>query len=237
MITRFAGVIMQWFPVCGAGRVAWVRFDLLILDNDGVLVDSEPIANGVLAGLLTECGHPTTYEDSVRDYLGGTLRLVREIVEPRLGRPLPEDFEARYHERLFARMRTELTIVAGVVAALDAIDLPMCVASSGTRERIETALATVGLLSRFDGRIFSAEDVARGKPYPDLFLYAAERMGAEPERCLVVEDSPHGVAAAKAARMTVVGYAGLTPAERLTDADIVIAQMADLPQSTPLSCA
>lgn len=209
-----------------------MRFDLLILDNDGVLVDSEPIANQVLAELLTECGHPTTYEESVRDYLGGTLRLVRDIVEPRLGRPLPADFEDRYHERLFARMRAELTAVAGVVAALEAIEhLPPCVASSGTHERIETALAAVELLARFAGRIFSAEDVARGKPYPDLFLYAAERMRAEPERCLVVEDSPHGVAAAKAARMTVIGYAGLTPAERLAGADTVIKRMAELPEA------
>jgi HAD superfamily hydrolase (TIGR01509 family) len=206
-----------------------MRVDLLILDNDGVLVDSEPIANRVLAELLTECGHPTTYEESVRDYLGGTLRLVREIVEPRRCGPLPADFDDRYHERLFARMRAELTAVAGVPAALDAIGVPTCVASSGTHERIRTALATVGLLARFDGRIFSADDVARGKPYPDLFLYAAERMGAEPERCLVVEDSPHGVAAAKAARMRVIGYAGLTPAERLAGAESVIADMADLP--------
>ena len=207
------------------------RFDLLILDNDGVLVDSEPMANRVLAELLTECGHPTTYEDCVRHYLGGTLRLVREMVEPRLGRPLPADFEARYHDRLFALMRAELTVVTGVPAVLDAVDaagLPMCVASSGTHERIETTLAAVGLLARFAGRIFSAEEVPRGKPYPDLFLYAAERMGAEPERCLVIEDSPHGVAAAKAARMTVIGYAGLTPAERLAGADMVIARMADL---------
>jgi HAD superfamily hydrolase (TIGR01509 family) len=209
-----------------------VRFDLLILDNDGVLVDSEPIANRVLAGLLTEYGYPTTYEDCLRDHLGGTLRLVRERVEPLLGWPLPEDFEARYHERLFARMPTELAAVAGVVAALDAIDMPMCVASSGTHERIETTLATVGLFGRFSGRVFSAEDVGRGKPYPDLFLYAAERMGVAPERCLAVEDSPHGVAAAKAARMTVIGYAGLTPEERLAGAgaDAVIACMADLPE-------
>jgi HAD superfamily hydrolase (TIGR01509 family) len=151
------------------------------------------------------------------------------MVEPRLERPLPADFDGCYHERLFARMRAELTVVAGVVAALDTIDLPMCVASSGTHERIETALATVGLLARFDGRIFSAEDVPHGKPNPDLFLYAAERMGAEPARCLVVEDSPHGVAAAKTAGMSVIGYAGLTPAERLAAADTVIGSMAHLP--------
>jgi HAD superfamily hydrolase (TIGR01509 family) len=218
-----------------------VRFDLLILDNDGVLVDSEPIANDVLAGLLTECGCPTTYEESVRVYLGGTLRLVRQIVEPRLGGPLPADFEERYHRRLFARMRTELTAVEGVVPALDALsadgDLPMCVASSGTHERIERTLATVGLLARFQGRIFSAQDVPRGKPYPDLFSYAAARMGADPARCLVVEDSPHGVAAAKAAGMTVIGYAGLTPAARLADADIVVERMADLPNAIRFSTA
>ena len=208
-----------------------MRFDLLILDNDGVLVDSEPIANNVLAELLTECGHPTTYEESVRDHLGGTLRLVREVVEPRLGRPLPADFEDRYHRRLFERMRTELTAVKGVVEALDAIDLPMCVASSGTHERIERALTTVGLFGRFQGRIFSAQDVTRGKPYPDLFRHAAERMGAEPTRCLVLEDSPHGVTAAKAAGMTVIGYTGLTPAARLADADMVIERMAALPNA------
>lgn len=215
-----------------------MRFDLLILDNDGVLVDSEPIANRVLAELLTECGHPTTYQESVRDYLGGTLRLVREIVEPRLGGPLPADFEDRYHERLFGRMRAELTVVKGVVAALDDLlidgDLPMCVASSGTHERIETSLTTVGLFARFQGRIFSAQDVPRGKPYPDLFEYAARRMGAKPGRCLVVEDSPHGVTAAKAAGMIVIGYAGLTPAERLVDADIVIEHMSDLPYTIRL---
>jgi HAD superfamily hydrolase (TIGR01509 family) len=212
-----------------------MRFDLLILDNDGVLVDSEPIANRVLAELLTGYGWPTTYDEAVRDYMGGTLRRVREIVEPRLGRPLPADFEDSYHERLFDRMRTELTVVNDVMAALDRIDLPMCVASSGTHERIETALTTVGLLTRFQGRIFSAQDVPRGKPHPDLFLYAAERMGAEPGRCLVVEDSPYGVTAAKRAGMTVIGYAGLTPAERLAEADIVIERMADLPDTIRLS--
>jgi HAD superfamily hydrolase (TIGR01509 family) len=200
-----------------------------------VLVDSEPIANRVLAELLSGYGWPTTYEEAVRDYMGGTLRRVREIVEPRLGRPLPADFEDSYHERLFARMRTELTVVKGVVAALDQIDLPMCVASSGTHERIETALSTVGLFDRFRGRIFSAQDVPRGKPHPDLFLYAAERMGAEPGRCLVVEDSPYGITAAKKAGMTVIGYAGLTPAERLADADIVLEHMADLPDTIRLS--
>jgi HAD superfamily hydrolase (TIGR01509 family) len=203
--------------------------DLLILDNDGVLVDSEPIANRVLAGLLTEYGDPTTYEETVGRYMGTNLAYVRQVVEAKLGHALPAELERRYHDELFARMRTELTTVAGIEAALDAIDLPTCVASSGTHERIEVALQTVGLYDRFAGRIFSSQDVERGKPYPDLFLHAAEHMGAAPAASVVVEDSPYGVEAAKAAGMTVIGYAGMTPAERLTDADRVITTMTDLP--------
>lgn len=204
------------------------RIDLLILDNDGVLVDSEPIANRILAELLTECGHPTSYEDSVREYMGGTLERVREAVRAR-GGALPADFEDRYHRRLLARMRAELTPVPGVREALDAIDLPRCVASSGTHERIATALRVTGLYERFAGRIFSAQDVPRGKPHPDLFLHAAAAMAADPAGCLVVEDSPLGVAAARAAGMAVVGYAGMTPAGRLAGADTVITEMAGLP--------
>jgi HAD superfamily hydrolase (TIGR01509 family) len=204
------------------------RFDLVIFDNDGVLVDSEPIANQVLADLLTGYGRPTTFEDSVNTYLGGTLQHVREIVEPGLGRPLPADFEDSYHERLFARIRTELTAVPGVREALDEIGLPVCVASSGAHPRIEMTLKTVGLYDRFAGRIFSADDVSRGKPFPDLFLHAAEQCGTAPDRCVVIEDSPYGVTAGKAAGMTVIGYAGVTPAERLAAADLIITSMAEL---------
>jgi beta-phosphoglucomutase-like phosphatase (HAD superfamily) len=161
-------------------RLGSTIVSLLILDNDGVLVDSEPIANRVLAALLTEYGEPTTYEATVAAYMGTNLAYVREVVEPRLGRALPPDFEDRYHGELFDRMRTDLVAVPGVESALDAIDRPTCVASSGTHERIELALRTVGLYDRFAGRIFSSQDVRRGKPYPDLFLHAADRMGADP---------------------------------------------------------
>ena len=202
---------------------------LLILDNDGVLVDSEPIANLTLAALLTEYGDPITYEEAVARYMGTSLAHVREVVEAKLQRALPADFVRRYHDELFARLRSELTSVPGVEAALDAIDLPTCVASSGTHERIELTLKTVGLYDRFAGRLFSAQDVERGKPFPDLFLHAAERMGTEPADSIVVEDSPYGVEAAKAAGMAVVGYAGLTPPSRLAGADRVITTMADLP--------
>lgn len=204
-------------------------FELLILDNDGVLVDSEPIANRVLSKLLTEYGDPTTFEETVERYMGTSLTHVREVVEAKLGHPLPADLEDRYHDELFARMRAELRPINGIEAALDAIDLPTCVASSGTHERIEFALKTTGLYPRFAGRLFSSQDVERGKPFPDLFLYAARHLGAEPAACVVVEDSPYGVQAAKAAGMTVIGYAAMTPAERLVDADTLITTMADLP--------
>jgi HAD superfamily hydrolase (TIGR01509 family) len=195
------------------------RFDLVIFDNDGVLVDSEWHANGILADLLTEFGLPCTREDCIRDYLGSTLARVRDVAEARLGRPLPCELEDRYHDRLFEAFRTSLTAVPGVMDAIERIALPTCVASSGTHERIRLALATAGLLGRFAGRIFSAEDVANGKPEPDLFLHAARRLGVAPERCAVVEDSPLGVQAANRAGMVALGFARIiTPAARLRDA-------------------
>jgi HAD superfamily hydrolase (TIGR01509 family) len=194
------------------------RFDLVIFDNDGVLVDSEWHANGILADLLTEFGLPCTREDCVRDYMGSTLARVREIAESRLGRPLPAQLEERYHARLFEAFRTRLTAVPGVTGALARIDVPRCVASSGTHERIRLALGATGLLAQFEGRIFSADDVARGKPAPDLFLHAAARLGVAPHRCAVIEDSPLGIEAANRAGMVAFGFARVTPPERLREA-------------------
>lgn len=191
------------------------RFDLIIFDNDGVLVDSEWHANGILADLLCEAGLPSTRESCIAEYMGSSMKLVREMAEGRLGRPLPADLEDRYHERLFETFRTQLTAIPGVGAALDRIATPTCVASSGTHERIRLALTTTGLLPRFHGRIFSAQDVARGKPEPDLFLHAAKTLGIRPERCAVIEDSPLGVDAANRAGMTAFGFARMMPAARL----------------------
>lgn len=206
------------------------RFDLVIFDNDGVLVDSEALANGVLAGLLTDAGWAVTAEDCIRDFMGGTLARVREVAEARLGVPLPVGFEDDYHRLLFDAFDTSLVAVAGVAEALDGLDLPTCVASSGSHERIRRALTRTGLLDRFEGRIFSADDVAHGKPAPDLFLHAAASLGTEPARCAVVEDSPLGVEAANAAGMTAFGHAALTPTERLAAATGgTFTSMADLP--------
>lgn len=205
-------------------------FQLVIFDNDGVLVDSEPIAARVLAGLLTRHGLPTEPRDAMREFIGSPMDRVRRISEERLGHPLPEDFERDYHEPLFERFRKELEPVEGVKEALGQIDLPRCVASSGSPERIRLSLQLVGLWEQFTGRAFSTEEVERGKPAPDLFLHAAAVLGAEPGRCAVIEDSPLGIEAANAAGMISFGFAGQTPAERLADArGGVFSRMSELP--------
>ncbi|HEY1332275.1 MAG TPA: HAD family hydrolase [Actinomycetota bacterium] len=203
--------------------------ELVIFDNDGVVVDSELLANRVLSDLLTESGHPTTVEECIRDYLGGTLPGVHAIIRERTGRELPTDFDDAYHRRLFEAFDTSLRPVPGIREVLDALAVPFCLASSGTMKRIVRSLTVAGLLDRFDGRIFSAEQVAHGKPAPDLFLYAASAMGVPPSGCIVIEDSPNGVAAARAAGMRVLGFAGVTPAERLTGADATFEGMSRLP--------
>ncbi|MGV9962934.1 HAD family hydrolase [Streptomyces olivaceus] len=209
-----------------------MRYDLVIFDNDGVLVDSEPISNRLLAGYLTELGHPTSYEDSLRDYMGAAMHRVHDLVLERTGRRLPGDFDDVFHGRVFAAFERELEPVPGAVGALEKLaadGVAYCVASSGSHERIRVGHRKTGLDRWFDdGRIFSSQDVGRGKPAPDLFLYAAERMGVAPARCVVVEDSPLGVQAAVAAGMDVYGFTGMTPAARLAGATRLFGDMGDL---------
>ncbi|MEU9737346.1 HAD family hydrolase [Streptomyces sp. NPDC048002] len=209
-----------------------MRYDLVIFDNDGVLVDSEPISNRLLAAYLTELGHPTTYEESLRDYMGSAMHRVHDLVEERTGTRLPADFDDVFHARVFAAFERELKPVHGaeeVLAKLTADGVPYCLASSGSHERIRVGHRTTGL-SRWFGEelIFSSQDVGRGKPAPDLFLYAAERMGVAPERCAVVEDSPLGVQAAVAAGMDVYGFTAMTPASRLAGATALFGDMGEL---------
>ena len=206
-------------------------WQLVIFDNDGVLVDSERLANEVLANILTELWRPTTFEECVATYLGGTIERVRERVEAESGRPLPAGFEDRYHRELFAAFDDGLTAVPGAADVLEHVSktsLKYCVASSGTHQRIERTLQRVGLWPHFAGRVFSAEDVAHGKPAPDLFLHAARTLKTDPAETVVVEDSPLGVEAARAAGMKVIGFAAVTPADRLAGATIVVATMAEL---------
>ncbi|GAA4066017.1 HAD family hydrolase [Streptomyces shaanxiensis] len=209
-----------------------MRYDLVIFDNDGVLVDSEPISNRLLAEYLTELGHPTSYEDSIRDYMGSAMHRIHDLIEERTGQRLPADFDDVFHVRVFAAFERELKAVDGaadVVARLAEGGVPYCVASSGSHERIRVGHRTTGLDRWFDdGRIFSSQDVGRGKPAPDLFLYAAERMGVAPARCVVVEDSPLGVQAAVAAGMDVLGFTAMTPVGRLEGATRLFSDMGEL---------
>ncbi|MFE7173353.1 HAD family hydrolase [Streptomyces sp. NPDC057616] len=209
-----------------------MRYDLVIFDNDGVLVDSEPISNRLLAAYLTELGHPTSYEESLRDYMGSAMHRVHDLVEERTGRKLPADFDDVFHARVFAAFERDLEPVAGAVELLEKLaadGVPYCVASSGSHERIRVGHRKTGLDRWFDEeRVFSSQDVGRGKPEPDLFLYAAARMGVAPERCVVVEDSPLGVQAANAAGMDVYGFTAMTPAERLTGATQLFGDLGEL---------
>ncbi|MGW1377640.1 HAD family hydrolase [Streptomyces sp. NPDC002446] len=213
-----------------------MRYDLVIFDNDGVLVDSEPISNSLLADYLTELGFPTSYEESIRDYMGSAMHRIHELIMERTGQRLPDDFDEVFHGRVFAAFERELQPVAGVTAMLEKLaadGVPYCVGSSGSHERIRVGHRKTGLDRWFtDGRIFSSQDVGRGKPAPDLFLHAAREMAVAPERCVVVEDSPLGVRAAVAAGMDVYGFTGMTPAEKLTGAGAngLFGHMAELPE-------
>lgn len=183
-------------------------FDLLVFDCDGVLIDSEPIANRIHAAALTALGYPLTPEECVRRFTGMTDRAMYDAIEAERGAPLPADHDARVKRLIEAAYRSELRAIPGVAEMLARLELPLCVASSSRPEKLRLGLELTGLWDRFAPHVFSAASVARGKPAPDLFLYAAERMGAAPARCLVVEDSVAGVTAARAAGMAVFGFKG-----------------------------
>jgi HAD superfamily hydrolase (TIGR01509 family) len=189
--------------------------ELVIFDCDGVLVDSEKIAVKIDAVMLAELGWPMPEEEVVERFVGRSYADMAVAIEQHLGRPLPPDWDGPYRALYREAFDRELTAVDGVVGALDALDavpLPMCVASSTSHSGLRHTLGLTGLYERFEGRVFSAADVSRGKPAPDLFLHAARTLGVAPERCAVVEDSRYGVEAARAAGMRAFGYAGgLTP--------------------------
>ena len=205
---------------------------LVIFDCDGVLVDSEVLTTKVEVALLAEYGWNTTPAEVIELFLGRSDSYMLAEVERRVGRELPDWLE-RYNNERNKAFRDELTTVEGVVDAIDHLEsagFTTCVASSGTHEKMRFTLGLTGLWDRFEGRIFSATQVEHGKPAPDLFLFAAAQMGRTPSGCVVVEDSPAGVAAARAAAMTCVAYASeyVDPAV-FADASAVITSMSDLP--------
>jgi HAD superfamily hydrolase (TIGR01509 family) len=173
-------------------------------------------------------------EECMRTFVGRSAASALDTIAERLGGPVPAGFAADWDALLFGEFGRGVVPVAGVVAALDALQaagVPTCVASSGTHEKIRFTLGLTGLYERFAGRIFSVGDVARGKPAPDLFLHAAGRMGVPPAQCAVVEDSRYGVEAARAAGMRAFGYAGgLAPKGALAGPQtIVFEDMRELP--------
>ena len=184
---------------------------LVIFDCDGVLIDSEPIALAVLADFLAEAGIAIDQEGVARRFLGRSLTSVRETVRNEFGLEIDETFLTRMRDVLYSRFRAELRPIGGIPAVLAGFSkagIDWCVASSSQRERVELCLRATGLIDHFAPHIFSATMVARGKPAPDLFLYAAQAMGYSPEQCLVIEDSPSGIEAARAAGMQVIAFTG-----------------------------
>jgi len=220
--------------VSGAARSSAADESLLVIfDCDGVLVDSEPISNGVLAEMLGEQGLTLSLAEARARFQGLLLSQVLERAERMLGHPLPAGWLDEYVERRAAVFAAELRALDGaaeLVHALVAAGVAVCVASQGSLRKTERSLALTGLETLFAASArFSAEQVPRGKPAPDLFLLAAERMGFAPERCVVVEDTPSGVTAARRAGMTVYGLAADGDAQALAEAGaIVVHALAEL---------
>ena len=186
---------------------------LVIFDCDGVLIDSEPIANRVLQRQLEAAGLAMGHEEVMKTFVGRTRDGCIEMAGRMLGRPLPADFGAAWDAALFEALAREVKPVEGITEVLDGLRLPWCVASNGEPDRMRLALRAAGLLDRVGDRLFSAKQVARPKPAPDLFLHAARAMGHLPATCAVVEDTPTGVKAAAAAGMRVFGYVGAAHAD------------------------
>ncbi len=183
-----------------------LRFDAIIFDFDGVIADSEILANRVLAEIVTGLGRPISVDDALDRYMGKRMPDLIAAIENDLGRPLAADFAQNLQASTLNRFRTDLREVSGAGAFIAAHTTKRCIASSSSRERLALSLEVLGLADHFDGRVFSADDVARGKPHPDLFLMAAERLNTRPSDCLVIEDSRGGVQAGLAAGMTVMGF-------------------------------
>lgn len=186
-----------------------MTFQAVIFDFDGVVADSEVRANECLAESLTAIGLPTSYEDSLRRYCGHNWQETERRIVQQLGAPLPDDFRQQHRERAKLKFADGFCAVAGVADFLaQLVAVPRAIASSSQPDYIQRSLDGFGLASHFGPHIYSADGWARGKPYPDIYLAAAEGLGVDPVSCLALEDSPIGARAAVAAGMTVIGFCG-----------------------------
>lgn len=185
-----------------------MKFEALIFDCDGVLIDSEILVCRIAAEELTKLGYSITTEQVIQRFAGRPDHEMRAEIEHEWGRPIPEGYRESVNARTVESYATELKIMPRLMEALDQIDLPVCVASSSFPEKLRLGLETVGLYERFMPNVVSATLVARGKPEPDVFLFAAGWMKTSPKKCLVLEDSVAGVTAGVRAGMHVLGFAG-----------------------------
>lgn len=211
--------------------------DLVIFDCDGVLVDSEPISISVLVEAITAAGVEMDEKTAYERFLGTSLASTCEILEAEYGLKFGREQLDLMRLALYSRFRSELKPMPGMGEALAALAIPCCVASSSQMERIRLSLEVTGLLKRFEPNIFSASMVEHGKPAPDLFLFAAESMKVPPGACVVIEDSPAGITAAKRAGMRVFAFTGGGHAQRpehlrrVSDVqpDLIFDKMQELP--------
>ena len=208
-------------------------FELVIFDCDGVLVNSEKVANEVFAEILLQvCGLEFTLEEMFDTFVGHSSAQCMEKVETMLGEPPPPELKHRYQDDISRALKDSVVAIEGVESVLRNLAIPFCVASSGSHDKMKLTLGQTGLINLFEGNIFSTSEVERGKPHPDIYLHAATTMGGHhPERCLVIEDSPIGVSGAVAAGMNVFGFAELMPAHKLkaSGAHFIFDHMHDLP--------
>ncbi|SDA94206.1 HAD family hydrolase [Mesorhizobium qingshengii] len=212
--------------------------ELVIFDCDGVLVDSEALSVSALIGMIKLAGGSVSEDTAYEHFLGKSMKSVREILGRDFGLDITDRHLTEMRVELMRRFREELKPIPGVTEMLPKLGLPFCVASSGTLDRIRYALDVTGLLGLMEPHLFSAGMVAKGKPAPDLFLHAAASMRAQPRKCVVVEDSPAGIAAARAAGMRVLAFTGGSHAgnnptlkARLasSEPDFIFADMLQLP--------
>jgi HAD superfamily hydrolase (TIGR01509 family) len=197
---------------CSHGRVRGI--DLIIFDCDGVLVDTEEVSSRAMAQAIAPLGWTPSWQEVHRRFTGMMVADIVAAIENEIGRPAPPDWPARFRRIASEAFADGVAPVAGVAEILPDLRIPFCVASNGPREKMAITLGGSGLLAHFEQRMFSAYDVGRGKPAPDLFLHAAAIMGARPSRCLVIEDSLAGLQAAHTAGMQVACYrpdGGLPP--------------------------
>ena len=215
-------------PILFCGK----EFDLVIFDHDGVLVDSEILAMTAIQELFAEHGLPLDLDTAFGMFLGSPFDKVIDYLEINVSGIDRENIDSRFHERLFELFVDSLQPLPDMPSLVDSLrsrGAALAIASSGTSERVSLGITQTGLADSFDaGSIFTKDQVKFGKPAPDVFLLAAKSLGIDPARCLVIEDSPHGVQAAKRAGMFVIGLAYRTPAEDLREADLVLGSAAEV---------